>query len=404
MKNAITNKHIKSKWLLYTILILSAVLMIYNCVVPTVFNIKYSLNESKYVPTFSEISNTNTSREYIGAVNNLYLSYINQHLNKSVPIENLTSYQNVRLYAGGMPFGVKFYTNGVVVVGFSDISSNGITLNPASDSGIMQQDIITHINRKAIKGSSELTSTIEKSNGNPIRLTVLRKGKAMEIVLVPKYSDEEGTYKSGMLVRDSGAGIGTVTFIIPENYYFGGLGHGICSSDTGELTSMREGTINNVLITGVKKGVSGTPGEVKGSFSGGKSGALISNTECGLFGKFQTLPSNTNKKLYSVKTKENIHDGDAYILCTLGDDGVAQYKVKISNIDRSQTSSKCFSVTVVDNDLLSRSGGIVQGMSGSPIIQDGYIIGAVTHVLVNNPAEGYGIFIENMLRTLNETS
>lgn len=403
MKNTTISKHIKNKWLLYTIIILSAFLMIYNCIIPTVINCNYAHNK-KYVPTFSEIQNLNASGEYIGGINNIYLSLIKEYFYKNNKIENLVSYQNVRLYAGGVPFGVKFYTDGILVIGFSDISCNGTNQNPASECGIAKQDIITHVNRRILKNSSELINAIEKSNGNPIRLTINRNGKTIELMLVPKYSDAEGSYKSGMLVRDSGAGIGTVTFVIPENFYFGGLGHGICNSETGKLTQMREGSINNVLITGVKKGVSGTPGEVKGSFSGVKNGKLISNTECGLFGKFTNLPGNIDKKLYSIKTKENIHDGDAYILCTLGDDGVKKYKVQISNIDRTQTSSKCFSITIVDNELISRAGGIVQGMSGSPIIQDGCIVGAVTHVLVNNPTEGYGIFIENMLRSLNETS
>jgi len=337
-------------------------------------------------------------------INNYYIPQIVKQTDKSISTTNLTSYENLKLYAGGMPFGVKFYTSGITVIGFSDISSNGIMENPTSESGIMEKDIITHVNKKLIESSSDLTEAIEKSNGNPVKITVLRQGKELTFVLLPKYSDSDGTYRSGMLVRDSGAGIGTVTFIVPSNNYFGGLGHGICSAETGTLTLMREGTINNVAINGVKKGVPGTPGEVKGSFSGGTCGNMISNTECGLFGKYSTLPENISENLYSIRTKNNIHEGEAYILCTLGNDGVQQYKVNITNIDRTQTSSKCFSVTVIDENLISRSGGIVQGMSGSPIIQDGYIIGAVTHVLVNDPTQGYGIFIENMLRTLNEVS
>ena len=214
--------------------------------------------------------------------------------------------------------------------------------------------------------------------------------------MTPVRSDER--YKAGLWIRDSTAGIGTVTFIDPATGAFAGLGHGICDSDTGELVKPGRGIVVNVAISGVEKGQAGAPGELRGYFSSGKIGSLTGNTECGVFGVFAELPEGMSgdAKAIPAATSAETHDGDAEIICT-SDSGTGRYKVRISGIDRSGRPVKNFVVTVTDPDLIAKTGGIVQGMSGSPIIQDGKLIGAVTHVLVNSPEKGYGIFIDNML-------
>ena len=225
----------------------------------------------------------------------------------------------------------------------------------------------------------------------------MRNGKEYTAHVTPEYSKTEGKYKSGLWVRDSGAGIGTVTFIDPETLSFGGLGHGICDGDTGELIPMDRGSVLGVRINGINKGAAGAPGEIKGYFNSGKTGTLIKNTTCGVYGVFTELPKGLPSEAVCLGGREELKEGDAYIWCTLDDSGPQKYSIRISEINRSATGNKCFSITVTDRALIEKTGGIVQGMSGSPIIQNGKIVGAVTHVLVNDPTTGYGIFIENML-------
>ena len=197
-------------------------------------------------------------------------------------------------------------------------------------------------------------------------------------------------------MRDHGAGIGTVTYIIPESGEFGGLGHGICDGETGELVRISSGVIMNVKINSVKKGISGEPGEIKGSFGLEKLGQLKSNTECGVYGKFDKIPDGLGKAI-PVGSRNEIRCGDATVVTTLADGDREEYKIEIASINKDAKGSKCFVIKITDERLLEKSGGIVQGMSGSPIIQNGKLVGAVTHVMINDPTVGYGIFIENML-------
>ena len=246
------------------------------------------------------------------------------------------------------------------------------------------------------RSANDLTDRIEQSQGKALRLLCSRAGREFETTLRPVFCPSENRYKTGIWVRDSGAGIGTVTFILPDTGMFAGLGHGICDADTGALVSMKRGTVSDVTISSVVKGAAGAPGELKGYFNAGKAGALLGNSTCGVWGMFSELPENVPEAM-PVGLRDEIAEGDAYILCTLDSNKMCKYDVKISNINRDAKGSKCFTVTVTDPDLLAVTGGIVQGMSGSPIIQNGKIIGAVTHVLINDPTTGYGIFIENML-------
>ena len=315
----------------------------------------------------------------------------------ALPVSLPAEYKNKKVYPGGVPFGVKFYTDGIIVVGFSDAERESGRVNPAYSAGIRLKDIITKIDGKEIKKSAELTELVEKSNGKTMTFTYLRNGKEYTAKVTPEFSSTEGRYKSGMWVRDSGAGIGTVTFIDPETLAFGGLGHGICDGDTGELIPMTRGSVLNVKINGINKGTPGAPGEIKGYFSGSKTGTLISNTSCGVYGVFGALPSSLPSEPVSIGTSRDITDGEAFIYCTLDNEGPQKYSISISNINRSASGNKCFTITVTDKALIDKTGGIVQGMSGSPIIQNGKLVGAVTHVLINDPTSGYGIFIENML-------
>lgn len=323
-----------------------------------------------------------------------------------------------KVYVGGMPFGVKFYTEGILVVGFCDVdvAAGSRHINPARDAGLRERDVIIKINGAEPSNASALTQAVEASGGKPINLTVkrcvsgsvagARKSSAsrtggggtseLTISVTPAFSVSENRYKTGMWVRDSGAGIGTVTFIIPGSCAFAGLGHGICDGDTGELVAMQRGQVTDVTVSGVERGEVGAPGAIKGYFAPGKTGTLLGNTDCGVFGIFSALPAGAVTQL-PVGHRHEVHEGEATILCTLDNGKAATYRVKITSVDSSATDSKCFTLSVVDPALLQKTGGIVQGMSGSPVIQDGKLVGAVTHVLINDPTSGYGIFVDNML-------
>lgn len=305
------------------------------------------------------------------------------------------SYRHLSVYVGGMPFGVKFFTDGVTVVGFSDVECDGRTVNPAREAGVRQRDIITHVDGRKLADATALSEAVEASGGRPLSLSLLRGGKTVSVTVTPARTD--GTYKTGVLVRDSGAGIGTVSFILPENNYFAGLGHGICDTDTGALVPICRGTVVDVNISGITKGQSGAPGEIRGFFTPRRTGTLLGNTECGVYGILSELPHDCPHETVPIALKDDLKEGEAYILCTLDEGGIGRYSVTISNVNRNAEGGKCFTVTVTDPVLLEKTGGIVQGMSGSPILQDGKLVGAVTHVLVSDPTTGYGIFIENML-------
>ena len=311
------------------------------------------------------------------------------------------SIDDLKLYPGGMPFGIKFITEGVLIIGFCDVKTDTATVNPATEAGLRLRDVIVSIDGKKINDASELTRIVESSGGKTLSVEYIRDGEAKTAKLTPVYCPAESKYKTGIYVRDSGAGIGTVTFIIPETLSFAGLGHGICDSDTGKLIPIQRGSVVDVTINGVVKGLTGSPGEIKGYFNSGKIGTLLRNTECGVYGVFATLPRNARTEALPVARASEVKEGDAYILCTLSGNTVCKYNVKIANIRQGETGNKCFNVKITDPALLGESGGIVQGMSGSPIIQNGKLIGAVTHVLINDPTTGYGIFIENMLNAAN---
>ncbi len=304
-------------------------------------------------------------------------------------------YEGMSLCPGGCAFGVKFSTKGVLVVGTSAVkTADGKEVNPAETAGIKVKDILLTADGKEIASVKELEGAITASGGKPLALTVDRGGKTKNLTLTPAKTKDG--YKAGMWLRDSTAGIGTVTYVDPETGEFGGLGHGICDVDTGVLMPLDRGSVMKVEIGGVVKGQVGKPGEIRGYFKPDRCGNVMSNTEWGVFGAFRETPEGVSEAI-PVGSRHDVTEGEAEIICTLGDDGPKHYKIEISKIDRDGTDNKNFVITVTDKTLKARTGGIVQGMSGSPIIQNGKLIGAVTHVLVNDPAKGYGIFIENML-------
>ncbi len=298
---------------------------------------------------------------------------------------------------GGMPFGVKFFSGNMTVSGFSEVDGENGSISPAYDAGMRENDIIIKLNGKDVKTAEEVTRTVENCNGKEVTFLCNRSGKELTFVVTPIKSVTAGTYKIGIWIKDSTAGIGTITFIDPKTGEFGGLGHGICSNDSGELLEIRRGIVSEVKISGIDKGEIGDPGELKGFFSSGRIGIVTKNTDNGVFGVLTDFnKKNKYKKTVTIASKNEVKDGKAIILCTLCDNNINEYEITINCADNEE-NSKSFNITVTDPRLIAETGGIVQGMSGSPIIQNGKLIGAVTHVLVNDPTRGYGIYIENMI-------
>ncbi len=320
-----------------------------------------------------------------------------------VPFFSITSFASsndnlskIELYAGGMPFGVKISSPGLTIVKFS--STKGKDASSAYLAGLREGDIITRVNGVLVNSLETFIKEVDKAGSNIISIVAIRNNKEIEFKVKPKYSTEDGKYKTGIWVKDSTTGIGTVTFINPNDFSFGGLGHPICDSCTGKIIPVGKGLVMNVNINGVLKGEVGSAGELRGTFLSKKIGTLTKNCDSGVFGYLSSTAISSSCEKLPVCPKEEIKEGEAYILCTLDGNKPEKFKIKIYDIDKSNTTSKSFRIKITDPELIKKSGGIVQGMSGSPIIQDGKLVGAVTHVLINDPTSGYGIFIENMLK------
>lgn len=307
-----------------------------------------------------------------------------------------TDSERPMLSPGGMPFGVKFYTKGVLIIGLTDIETNDGLASPALDSGLQVGDIITQINGSDVNTAENVADIIKGCNGKALSLTVIRSGAQQVISLNPLRSVQDNEYKSGMWVRDSTAGIGTVTYVDSQNKKFAGLGHGINDGETGELLPLLRGTIVDVVIVDVDKGEAYDPGELRGEFSNNQIGNLEKNTSQGVFGKISKPYANIAAPI-EIAYKDEIKEGKAYILTTIDGSTPSMYEIEISKVYKNSGDTKNMLLKVTDPVLLEKTGGIVQGMSGSPIIQNGRLAGAVTHVMINDPTKGYGIFIENML-------
>ncbi len=310
---------------------------------------------------------------------------------KNASIENIDE-----LIPGGMAFGVKFFTEGVIVLGTTGVETASGVVSPAKDAGLTAGDIIIRACGVEFDSANALVELIAGSGGKPVTVAYIRNGTEQTVTVSPARDVANGVYRIGVLVRDSTAGIGTVTFIDPETLDFGGLGHGIYDSETGTLLPLGRGAIVEVEITDVVKSERNSPGELKGAFGKALVGELWDNCDEGVFGRFSEIPDTAYEPM-PIAASSELKEGSAYILTTLSGNEIGRYEIEIEQIYKGSGSTKNFLIEVTDERLISKTGGIVQGMSGSPIIQNGKLVGAVTHVLVNDPTRGYGICIENML-------
>lgn len=298
----------------------------------------------------------------------------------------------------GSLFGIKIFTDGVLVVKVDTVDTEKGNKSPAKNAGIEVGDYILTVCGEKVTCNEDVAKLVEESMGKKMVFCIKRNGKKINLMLTPELSYSTGKYKAGVWVKDSSAGIGTLTFYNPYTNIIGGLGHAVCDSETGTILSLEKGELVTAEIVGVEKGVSGSPGGLKGKFSNVSLGELLINNETGVFAQ-KTLNFN-EESLMEIALKQEISVGKAQILVTVEQEkGAELYDCEITKINHTDSITKNLSIKICDDELIEKTGGIVQGMSGSPIIQNGKLIGAVTHVLVDDPTKGYGIFAENMLET-----
>lgn len=318
-----------------------------------------------------------------------------------IPLQNasVNSWAETEVVPGGNVIGIKLYTKGVLIIDVAKFEcADGAIAAPATDAGLKPGDIILSINGIEIEDSLHLMNVVSENGERTNVLNVQRNDKTFETKILPQLDKTSGKYKMGVWVKDSAAGIGTMTYYNPETRQFAALGHSITDSDIGTSYTVKDGSVENVYINTVVKGEKGVPGELKGVFSGDTEviGAVTENSANGISG---ILFETENKGKMPVASRWDVREGAASILSTVEGNNVENFNIEIQKVMyNSGKSSKSMIIKITDERLIAKTGGIVQGMSGSPIIQNGKLIGAVTHVFVNDPTRGYGIFIENMMK------
>ena len=344
--------------------------------------------------------NGNSKLNQVG-VTKLKVSLLDNIFVKDVNVDVLP---RTKVIPVGSVAGVKLYTSGVLVVGMSEIEGeDSKKYKPYENTGIQEGDTIVAVNNITISSTEELVSEVNKSEGKDIKIQYKHENESVECSIKPVKTGKS-EYKLGLWVRDSAAGVGTVTFYSQSTNGFAALGHGLQDIDTDQLINISSGEFVTTKILGIDKGEKGDPGRIEGTLDGQKNiGTITKNTKFGIYGSVDNISSlNIDKsKEMDVALRDEIKTGKAYILCSLENGKVEQYEIEIEKIYRDNDyNNKSMKIKVTDESLIEKTGGIIQGMSGSPIIQNGKFVGAVTHVLINNPLEGYAVFGDIMVKQL----
>ncbi|MDR1463725.1 MAG: SpoIVB peptidase [Oscillospiraceae bacterium] len=315
------------------------------------------------------------------------------------PVKNAKVHFTKRSYVtvGGDIFGIKLYTKGVLVAKTDLVTTENGNENPAERAGLRCGDLIVAINGTQVNRKRDVSEAIERCGGTPLHLNIQRGGEALTLDLTPVKGASDEMYKAGLWIRDSSAGIGTATFYDQESMTFAGLGHAICDVDSGEIIPISGGEVVSAKVMGCYKGTGGSPGELCGVFESQSLALLEANGETGVYGALSAAPEGD---VLPVALKTEVKTGKAQVLATIDGNGSQYYDVEIEKITTNLNSTqRNMTIKITDSRLIEATGGIVQGMSGSPLVQNGMLIGAVTHVFVNTPLEGYAIFAETMLDT-----
>ena len=355
------------------------------------------------VMTVSEYDKISTSKNYVCV--NKQTEKLNNEYETSVKLFNIFPIKNAKVTVtqrkyvvpGGNVFGIRLYTKGVMVIRIDEVTTPSGNKSPGKAAGLKEGDMIISVDGVQINRNKELSAIIAGSNGKPLKMQIERNGENKELIFTPVLADDS-MYKGGLWIRDSTAGIGTITWYDRNSGLFAGLGHAVCDVDTGEIMPLSGGDVVNATVSGCYKGKKGSAGELCGIFSSGSIGELYINGNTGIYGYLTEF--NRNAEALPVALKQEVKEGAARIICTVNDKGPAYYDIEITRVySSSQRNQRNLTVRITDKKLLEITGGIVQGMSGSPIIQNGMLVGAVTHVFLDDATEGYGIFAENMIET-----
>ncbi len=367
------------------------------------FNMLYGMNMSGKAneQTIAVASNQDNSITTNVGNAKLELSLLDTIKLKEVSVDILPK---TKVIPVGSVAGLKLYTSGVLVVGMSEIEGQDRKMyRPYAETNIQEGDTIIAVNDTPITTTEELTTEVNKSNGNTLKLQYMHKEETMQCSITPiKTGNSE--YKLGLWVRDSAAGVGTVTFYEPTTGGFAALGHGLVDIDTEELIQISSGEFVTTNILRINKGEKGNPGKIQGTLDKQKKiGNISKNTPFGIYGKVEnisTLNLSASNEM-EVATRNEIQLGKAEILCSLENGKIEKFEIEIEQIfPQNNYDNKSMKIKVTDENLIEKTGGIIQGMSGSPIIQNGKFIGAITHVLVNEPLEGYAVFGDIMVEQL----
>ena len=300
----------------------------------------------------------------------------------------------------GRTIGLKLYTNGVLVVGMSEIDGqDGKKYSPYKNSGIKEGDMIQEIDGQEISNTEMLMNIINKCNGKEVSIKYERNGESIYTSITP-IKGTNGSYMLGLWVRDAAAGIGTLTYYEAKTGKFAALGHGITDVDTGELLNISNGELVTAQIVSIVKGVKGRVGEIRGIIDNmDKIEKKKKNTEIGVYGSVSNLEliNEIKREEVQVATRKEIKEGDAKIICQIENGKVDEFNIKIKRIYRNSKDNKSMLIEITDQRLIEKTGGIIPGMSGTPILQNNKFIGAITNVLLNSPTEGYAIFADMMM-------
>ncbi len=322
---------------------------------------------------------------------------VNISLLETIPVKSSCVTVSKRQYVvpGGDIFGIKLYTDGVLVVGTDDVLTASGNKNPGKEAGIETGDIIKELNGVKVNTVSQLTDFFEKTGDKEIKVKASKDGRPYETELTLQKSVTDRKNKAGLWIRDSAAGVGTITYYNRSTKVFASLGHAVCDVDTGKIMPLQSGKAVAAEINGCYKSSQNSAGELCGVFGLSNIGELKINSDRGLYGTLYSVP---DKKEIPVATRHEVTTGEVKIISTVDSQGPKYYDARITKVFKSTNDEeKNMIIEITDPELIEKTGGIVQGMSGSPIIQNGMLVGAVTHVFLNNPLQGYAIFAENML-------
>ena len=396
---------IKKKYILTTSLvvtfILSLIIVLKIIIINSIPDVFYSINKEK-IYFKSPIPFVNFK---IDPTTNKAIATSNEEYECNLKLFNIT-FKNItlkitnrkRATPSGMPFGLKVFADGVMIVNSAPVETKNGEINPSEISSIKKGDVIISLNGKQVNTVEEVSNIIKNSNGKPITAKIIRGNLKFETKITPVKSLEDNIFRAGCWVRDSSSGIGMITFFIKNKNFFAGLGHGIRDIDTDKLIPLAHGEVMKAVIKSVTKPLSSAIGELRGDFVGNEPiGVIKSNDESGVYGQLNYEIESFFDEM-DIALKQEVKVGPAKIISTVFGNKPQMYDINIERVDFNKFNlNKNLSISVKDKNLIEKTGGVVQGMSGSPIIQNNMIVGAVTHVDLNNPLKGWGIFAETMM-------